>query len=546
LVYTTTCRRSLVVDYENFRVEKTQSKVGPGSDTLSQDTAPSFPSIITEPAPPSNSRLKITHPNRDDQPFVYRTWSPDKNVISLFGEATDGATVFIVNNTALRNRNRYHQFLGTRNIKPIPNGLPGPPAFVGIFASQLQSIFDELEEEQFLNPSPAPLGFARVGVDREGFWQSLGGVDLVHNEINEIFAFILINDVQFIFDSTKIDYRFLHAIMTQTNFRATEFTVNDPLNPGQFGNNTGNFVDGATIAANPVRTVGSEVVNLDRFYYGWRFKDRALAVSKLTVSSDLEAAINIADTDPSAGFVINEADAQSFITRVGYNVIQYRKKFTVDDWYVIDNCGKIMLRLDDNELHRVLPLPNSVGDQTALTDVLVDGGSTGSIIAQWALEKVTLNIKGEDKELGQIFRSPDGVALPANYVLVGPKPDSNEENFFGRPEPDRDSINVTVTFLRPQTAGTEAVDDPLEGKDPELGDEVVKKNVHSDKFILTSNLSSLEGEAFTAGSEERPNDIQDNQQDYVFIFSDSDGRPIGRKVVRFMCAYYHAVRQSKS
>lgn len=529
-----------IINFDNFEIRKRQSRAQPGSDSLNKDKAPSFPSIISQPSIPTNTRLKITHPRRDER-FVYRTWSPDKNTISLFGEASGESTIYIVNNTALQNRNRYHTFLGTKNFVDVPTSLPRVPSFGGVTASQLRLIFESLEEEQALNSSVAPLGFHRLDVNKEGFWESINVVDLVHNRVNDIFVFLLIDEVNFIFDSAKIDYRFLHSIVRQTNFKAKDFTPNDPIGSTLFGLQSGNIVDGAIVEADAERIVGEEEITIDQFYFGWRFKDRNIQAGTLQQPLDLQGAAKVADTDPTAGITFQESPEKELITQVGYNVIQYRKEFEVKEWYVLDSCGRIMLRLEDTALHRVLPLPNQQGDQVELTDVLVNGGGTGSVVAQWALEKVTLNFDGEDKELGQVYRDLDGLGLPANYVIVGPKPGSDTENAFGRPETNRDSITVKVTFLRAQSAGLEG--DPGEGDadariaEPELSDEVVKENFYNDQLLFTTNDSTLEGNNFTAGSENRPTDIQADQQDYVFVFSDSEGRPIGRKVVRFMCMY---------
>lgn len=527
----------IVVNFEDFEVNKQESRVQPGSPSLNLDKPPQFPSIITPPNVPTNTRLKITHPREKDLPFKYRTWAAEKNLISLFGTGSPDATIFLVNNTALKNRTRYNNFLGTRNFINIVNSLPGVPGFQGIFSAELREIFRDLEDEQLLNPSTAPLGFSKVSVDREGFWQSINQIDLIHNQVNEIFAFLLINDFQFIFDSTEIDYRFLHAIMTQTSFQATDFSINDTIGNSQIGSSVQNTVDGAIIEAEMQQTVGNEELTIGQSYFGLRFKNRNLKNTALGVSPDLEAGSQIGDTDDGLNLVVTESDASAFITRVAYNVVQYRKEITVPAWYLIDDCGKIMLRIDDLDLHRVLPLPDQAGDQKALTDVLVNGGVKGSIVAQWALEKVTLTFRGVDKDLGQIFRDPDGVGLPANYVIVGPKADSNEENAFGRPEINRDTIKIQVTFLRPQTAGL-AKDDPQQAEPELTGVEVVKDNFYDDLFLFSTNINETESPNFTAGSTNRPDDIQRDQQDYVFVFHDSEGRPIGRKVTRFMVMYY--------
>jgi hypothetical protein len=526
-----------IVDFDDFELSKQKWRVQPGSHTLDIGKVPDYPTVIADPNVPSNIRLKITHPQ--DSPFVYRTWSPDKNVISLFGTGAPNATIYIVNDTALHHRLRYHNFLGTKDIKDIPSGLPGAPNFNGVAAAELRAIFSELEEEQILNTSDAPLGFHKTTIGRDGSWSSINTVDLVHNEENSVYVFLLIDDVQFIFDSTIIDYRFLHAIIKQTHFTATDFSMNDSIESVGTGAITANVVNGAKIQANMEQVVGRENVSLDQMYFGWRFKDRNLSASTLQQPSDLQGAGSVADVDAVAGLVVAESDADAFITRVGYNVVQYRKEITLnfEDWYLIDDCGTLMLVFDDTDLHRVLPLPDSTGSQTALTDVLVNGGGTGSIIAQWALEEVVLDIPGAGlKQLGQVYRNPDGVGLPANYVIVGPKPGSDEENAFGRPTAS-DVVRATVTFLRPQTAGL-ASNDPQQSE-PELSEEVVKDNFNDDTLLFTTNISSISGDFFTAGQDSRSDDIQADQQDYVFIINDSDGRPIGRKITRFMVTYYN-------
>jgi len=182
-----------VTNFADFEVDKGEARVQPGSETVNTDQPPQFPNIISNPTVPTSTRLEITHPQSTT--FDYQTWSPDKNKISLFGTATSDAVLYVVNNTALKNRQRYHNFLGTRNFVPeFPLALPGTPSFTGIFSFELLEIFRKLEDEQILNPSTAPLGFAKISTDREGFWQTIAQVDLVHNAINDIFVFLLIDD----------------------------------------------------------------------------------------------------------------------------------------------------------------------------------------------------------------------------------------------------------------------------------------------------------------------------------------------------------------
>ena len=94
-----------------------------------------------------------------------------------------------------------------------------------------------------------------------------------------------------------------------------------------------------------------------------------------------------------------------------------------------------------------------------------------------------------------------------------------------------------MTFLRPQTAGF-TKDDPQQSEPELTGTEVVKDNFYDDNFVFITNDIETSSPNFTAGSSSRPNDIQRNQQDYVFVFHDLEGRPIGRKVTRFMVMYY--------
>lgn len=538
--------KTTVTNFDNFAITKQENRIQPGLNTININMAPQFPSIISKVVVPQNARLKVTHPRKEDQPFIYRTWSPDKNKISIFGTATPDSTVYLVNKTALQQRSKYNTFFKIPNFtKNLPIDLPDSPNFKGTIAFGLLNIFTKLEEEQNIGQSSIPLGFSRVGVDKKGTWQSISEVDLIHNTINDIFVFLLIDNIQFIFRHVSIDYHFLHSIVVQNTFLAQDATMQDSIGSPTLGITAQNIVNGSCISAGTKQIIGNgcETIKMDQVYFAYRFKDRGLDPKhpNAELALDLQTGIQFNNSDGSQiGAVVTEANSNAFITRVGYNVIQYSKTIKVgsNDWYVIDNCGTIMVRISDTDIHRVLPLPDQAGQQKALSDVLVIGGSKGSIIAQWAPTEITLSTKNGDKDLGVIFRDPDGIGLPANYVAVGVKPGFNEKNVFGAVKPGVDSITMEVTFLASQTAGLKTQDPQISM--PELQSRVIKENFNDDKLFATENLiEQSNGKSFVLGSNKRPNEIQTDQQDYVVIFSDTENRPIGRKITRFMVLYYN-------
>ncbi|MBD3260711.1 MAG: hypothetical protein GF334_03405 [Candidatus Altiarchaeales archaeon] len=511
-------------DYTDLDIRRSLSRIQPGQDVLDKDAVPSFATTISQFSVPSAVRLKITHPPTDET-FVYRTWSPRfTNRISLFGNASPNQTIYIVNNTALRARDRYHQFFETKNLFDVPSGgLPGANSdFVGTTAAQLIDIFDVLEKEKESNQSEAVLGFDIVSSDTTGFWDSLVEVDLVHNDINDIFAFILINDVDFIFDKVQVDYRVLHSIVTQDSFEGVDFTIHDTGITGvsKLGIATRDQAQEGIVRATARQILGNEPVTVNHGYYAWRFKDRN--ISKTDGQSDLQS-----DT----GFVV-EADPDGFVVNLTYRVVQYRDEEEITNWYRLQDCGIIMAEISSPNAHRVLPLPDQSGQVKALSSVLVNNGSVGSVVAPWAPEKVTLTIEGEEKEMVLLYRNEEGVGLPANYVVLGPAPGA--ENLFGRPDPARDSLTIRYTYLRAQTHAR--VDqDP---SPPEGSGEIVTEDFYGADLREHNHAINFLSTGLIAGGT-RPDQIQRDQQDYCFVFQDSTGRPIGRKVVRFAVMYYN-------
>ena len=538
--------RVSIDDFDNFSVGKSTARVEPGSETLSLRQPPEFPTTVFQSEVPDQNRLRITHPkDARDKPFIYRSWTPAKNVITLFGTGTPGAVVFIVNNTALQNRDRYNDFLNSRNIVPnLPDALPGAPGFGNGEAVEtnikLAALFLDLAREKKLNPSAAVLGFDETIISDEGQWSSINEVSLVHGEINEIFVFVLVSPFQMIFDRTKVDYRLLHAYVKQDSFTGVNFSFNDPIS-SIMGSNERDTVKQGEIRASKSQVLGTETLGFDHGYFAWRFKDRGLRTASLKLAADLQTKNAVKDN--ISNLLTTESDASDFIRAVAYQVVQYRKEITVEDWHLIDDCGRIMAIIDDTALHRVLPLAAANGSIRPLPDVLLNGGVKGNTVAQWGIESAVLTVEGEDKNLTQFYRNADGLGLPANYVVL--QPGVGAEEAFGRPDPDDDTLNLTVTFLQAQSsAGTSP--QPSEAVRSE---EVVELNFYEDRlrnFFHAINFDSdgnlVAGGERAAGeddNEDTTDAISDEQQDYVFVFTDSDGRPLGKKHMRFMVLYYN-------
>ncbi len=520
-----------ISNFENLQFQKTVSRITPGSRggaTASSDSSVEYADRIGKLKVPATTRLKITHPPTDD-PFIYRSWTPEfTNRISMFGSSTPGTVIYLVNNTALKERDRYNTFFGTKNMFEIPSdGLPGASSdFTGISSSTLFPIFENLEKEKESNQSPAVLGFDITSSATGGFWESRVEVDLVHDKINDIYAFILIDNFSFIFDKVQVDCRVMHSIMKQDSFISTDFTIHDSGGGSTLGVATGELQKKAILTASPTVVLGArESANLEYGYYAWQFLDRGLRFSSLsTGTGDLQAG--------ASGFV-TESDASTFIVNVTYRVVQYRKTETIENWYLLQDCGLIMAAIKDPNVSRVMPLASSSGDFKALSPVLVNNGATGSVIAPWAPEKVTLTVDGDQKEMVLIYRNEEGVGLPANYAIYGPGIGS--ENQFGRPDPATDSLEIQYTYLRAQSHGT---DESPNG--PEGGGTVVTDNFYGDRTRDQGQKITIDGSGLVSGSDSvRSETIGFDQQDFVFVFSDSDRRPIGKKHCRFMVAYYN-------
>ena len=526
-----------ISDFNNLAFQKTVSRITPGSDggpEARTDQSTSYASRIGEFKVPATTRLKITHPPTED-PFIYRAWTPQfTNRISLFGSASPGKQIYIVNNTALQNRDRYNTFHGTKNMFDIPNALPGASSdFNGILTAELLPIFQELEKEKASNQSPAVLGFDTVSSSASGFWESRVEVDLVHNKVNDIFAFILIDTLTFIFEKVQVDCRVMHTIMKQDSFISTDFTIHDVGGKSTLGIATGKLAKSATVTASPLVVLGgSESAILDYGYYAWRFKDRGLRFSSLNAGSDLQSGGSSVSGDDTS--FVTESDASTFINSVTYRVVQYRETEVIGNWYLLQDCGIIMAEIKSPNVNRVMPLPSQSGDFKALSPVLVDNGATGSIIAQWAPEKVTLTTGGATKSLVLLYRNEDGVGLPANYAIYGPG--LGDENAFGRPDPETDRLEIQYTYLRAQTHRQEGGEQTA----PEGTGEVVTENFYGDRLRDHGQQIIISDEGLLSGSaSDREQTIGFDQQDFVFVFKDSDKRPIGKKNIRFMVAYYN-------
>jgi hypothetical protein len=528
----------VISDFKDLEFTKTVSKITPGSPggrTATRDSSTDYASKVAAFKVPLATRLKITHPPTDD-PFVYRAWTPEfTNRISLFGSASPGKTIYIVNNTALQDRERYNDFYNAKNLFAIPNALPGASNnFNGVLSTGeggLFDIFQELEKEKAANQSPAVLGFDTVTSSTSGFWDSRVEVDLVHDKINDIYVFILIDSLTFIFDKVQVDCRVMHSIMKQVSFVATDFTIHDRGGKTTLGIATGDLQKAATLTAQPVSVLKKvESATLKYGYYAWQFKDRGLRFSSLNAGSDLPSGGSTSGDDTS---FVTEADASAFISNVTYRVVQYRATETITDWYLLQDCGLIMAAIKDTEVNRVMPLASQSGDFKALAPVLIDNGATGSIIAQWAPEKVTLTIGGEKKEMVLIYRNEDGLGLPANYAVYGPGIGS--ENQFGRPDTETDTLEIQYTYLRAQTHGTADAKTAPEGTG-----EVVNDNFYGDTTRNHNQTIVIGRDGLVSGSaSDRTKTIGFDQQDFVFVFADQEGRPIGKKWQRFMIAYYN-------
>ena len=416
----------------------------------------------------------------------------------------------------------------------IPEALPGASSeFNGIITAELFPIFEELEKEKASNQSPAVLGFDTVSSSASGFWESRVEVDLVHNKIIDIYAFILIDTLTFVFHKVQVDCRVLHSIMTQDSFTSTDFTIHDVGGKSTLGIATGKLAKKAKVTASPRAVLfGTETAALDYGYYAWRFKDRGLRFSSLNAGSDLQSGGSSVSGDDTS--FVTESDASAFINAVTYRVVQYRETERIENWYLLQDCGLIMAAIANPNANRVMPLPSQSGDFKALSPVLVDNGATGSIIAQWAPEKVTLTVGGAQKEMVLLYRNEDGVGLPANYGIYGPG--LGDANAFGRPDPETDSLEIQYTYLRAQTHKQEGGSKTS----PEGTGEVLNDNFYGDRLRDHGQQVIISAEGLISGHDsDRDQTIGFDQQDFVFVFKDSEGRPLGKKNVRFMVAYYN-------
>lgn len=576
---------NLTANVDEFSITTNTARIQPGSKDISNNQPPQFPSLIAKPLVPTATRLNITFPRQEDLPFVYRMWSPDKNKITLFGTASPFQNIFIINRTVLRERNRYHAKFGTKNFFNVPQDIPGAPDFTNFTASDLDALTGPLRNEKLANPDPeAPLGYDQVVSDGTGFWQSIQEVDLVHNAVNVIYVFLVATETSVLSSFTLIDCRFLHAIPVQTEFTAIDFTVNDSVDRSKLGNNNKDTTPSATLTAIVKQMTGSKIENLTlhQGYYALRFKDRNLRLGVLNADNDLQAQNPVADQ--AATFLITEAGPSEFIVNVSYNVVQYQKEditikptrievnqdiegnITTSEvpdtgsWFLINDCGFIMVNIFDPDIHRVLPLTSQEGEFKPIPNVLINGGSTGSEIAQWGLTKATLQITNsqgltEDKELVQFYRDPDGFGLPANYVILGPRSDESAQNAFGRPDTETDKLILSYTFLRPQSTQQDPIGDIGFGDaavaEAELVDgggseniSVVTNNFYSDnlrtrKQAVTFTTGVFADAKLEAGGDSFENRISNEGQEYVFVFADEDGRPIGKKYTRMYVMYYN-------
>ncbi len=523
-----------ISNFEELAFDKSVSRIQPGSERLDVESVPDYASKIGKFVVPTATRLRILHPppiDDADAPFVYRAWTPKfTNRISLFGSSTADQTVYIVNNTALQNRDRYNEFYESTNIYDISTGLPGTNSeFSGQTSAEFFQIFANLEAEKATNQSSSVLGYDAATSSRTGFWSSINQVDLVHNEINEIFVFILIDPVTFIFDRVKVDCRVLHSIVGQDSFDGVDFTINDKGGDSKLGIASGNLVKSARLSATYHQVLGSEPVSLDYGYYAWRYKDRGLRFSSMNAGSDMDTGESVSGDDFS---YVTETDASAFITNVSYRVVQYRLEETIANWYLINDCGIIMAEIASTNANRVMPLPNQRGEYKALAPVLVNNGATGSVVAQWAPEKVTLTIEGEEKDMVLIYRDEEGLGLPANYAIYGPAP--GDANLFGRPDPTKDTLNIQFTYLRSQTHRREGGSTTA----PEGEGELVSNNFYGDRLRTYNQNIDFSNTGLVAGGDDEDAIVFD-QQDYVFVFKDSEDRPIGKKFVRFLVSYYN-------
>jgi len=547
---TASIERVSISDFTTFAVEKTRALIQPGSPSLdNKDKPPAFPTVITRPGEPSDARLKITHPRLDKKtgqevvgktgPFILRNWSENRNTATLFGTATPGATIFLVNETALQRRFEYNAFYETQNTS-LPEsitGIPGAPDFSSAEAvASLVAFMTALEEEKSLNTSEVPNPFAKFSADYlSGQWASINEIGLVYNEINKIYAFIFLSDTAILFDYTLIDFRLLHSVIAQTVFEGEDFSMFSEPGSTKLGDASNDTVAKGFISAQAIQTVGraKEIVKLSYGYYAWREVNRGLTLAASTGTGNPD--------------VVLESEANAFISRQAYQVVQYRKTITLEDgWYTINDCGYIMVPIPDLNVHRVLPLPNVVGSLVGFQNVLTNYGGRGSVVAQWAIESASLNINDTKKNLLQYYRDTDGRGLPANYVILGP--DTNFEQAYGRPVPGRDSIEITFTFLRSQTcspAGLLSV--------PELAEDVVEQDFYKEffspshpsgdkpfceyKHAFSFDVKGTLTAGGVRGSGESVVAITKEQQEYVWVFADSEGRPIGKKYSRLLVMY---------
>jgi len=126
--------------------------------------------------------------------------------------------------------------------------------------------------------------------------------------------------------------------------------------------------------------------------------------------------------------------------------------------------------------------------------------------------------------------------------VVGPDIRPTAETAFGAPNPETDTLTVSYTYLRTQSTKQDpegTFDSPQD--DPVLSDTVVTDNFFSDNLRTHRHTVEFDADAgtLTAGGDTKDTRISQDQQEYVFVYSDSEGRPLGKKVTRMYVMYYN-------
>lgn len=475
-------------DVENEKVKLTKQPSAPHGTNIDNGgglDAPTFPTFVDNLVEASPPDVTIEFPylkESVDYSFIYENMDRYGNKIYMAGMSYPVTNVYIVNKNLIS------------NFPDLING--------NLNNEEVSNVIFKLLVEYRTKGDVG--GFKAVSSGQDRFWQLVGGIDLVQNEINLIYSLVQV-DNKWSFDYVRVNYIFHQVEVIQREYNSILGAPQTSTLQTKFSRL--NTTDSVSF---DILNIAGEV-DIDDVYHYFTF-DRSNA-RFLSEGAGPE--------NERFWKVINGSCSQGKGGGSSQCIVEGSQIGDELNWRKLNNCTRYVVAIDDQKygISQVIPagLDRSWDPDEIVFIIKQEGGSDERI-----------KMKVIDNTPSDFGRSYDGSVAPVNYIFIEPEDDQQV------PHPRKtDKIQVKFrTFIAKSTEGNNS-DDILSDLLDDFKDSV-DKTAGGESQTLPSEGDNLK-ESHTldySNSTLTVTNMSHYDMSYMIEFKSSiTQKPVGRKWV---------------